>query len=61
MPVLGITDDEADTLIAFLEWTSKVDTNVWPPKPVPGLKVSGGGTGDVAYEKNNCSSCHIIN
>ena len=34
MPKLGITSDEADNLIAFLDWVSKVDTNGWPPKPI---------------------------
>jgi len=60
MPVLGITDDEADKLIAFLEWTSKVDTNGWPPKPVLAAMLKARGKGVVVYEANGCSACHMI-
>ena len=34
MPKFGITADEADKLLAFLDWSAKVDTNGWPPKPI---------------------------
>ena len=34
MPTLGINDKEADDLMAFLDWMSKVDTNGWPPDPI---------------------------
>lgn len=65
MPNLGITSAEADDLIAFLEWVSKVDTNNWPPKPIlAGAMVAGAKEltpGQRVYQKNGCSSCHIIN
>ena len=48
MPKLGITSDEADNLIAFLDWISKVDTNGWPPKPI--LATAAG----VARETADC-------
>ncbi|KWT91860.1 c-type cytochrome [Candidatus Magnetominusculus xianensis] len=57
MPVLGITDDEAEKLFVFLEWISKVDTNGWPPKPI----MSKGSSSAAVYEKYSCSSCHLIN
>lgn len=59
MPVLGISGEEADNLIAFLDWTSKVDTNGWPPEPV----LAGAGRpriGVAAYERHGCAACHMI-
>jgi nitric oxide reductase subunit C len=59
MPVLGITDEEAGKLIAFLGWTSKVDTNGWPPKPI--LAVAKAPTPGIhEYEKHGCAACHMI-
>ncbi|MBI4843729.1 MAG: c-type cytochrome [Nitrospirae bacterium] len=62
MPVLGISAEEADNLIAFLVWTSKVDTNGWPPKPILAL---GGNkkesAGEALFRKNDCAACHQIN
>ena len=43
MPKLGISSEEADKLLAFLEWTSKVDTNGWPPKPIFAVAAGVGG------------------
>lgn len=31
MPQFNLTDEEIDALAAFLEWTSKIDDNNWPP------------------------------
>ncbi len=60
MPVLGITPEEADRLVAFLEWISKVDTNGWPPKPVLAAYTVPPSPGVVVYQKYNCSACHMI-
>lgn len=64
MPNLGITSEEADNLIAFLEWISKINTNQWPPKPilasaaaVAGRELSGG---EKVYRSQGCSGCHTI-
>ncbi|MBI5632959.1 MAG: cytochrome c [Nitrospirae bacterium] len=65
MPKLGIRAEEADDLIAFLDWTSKVDTNGWPPKPI--LAAAGGVAGkeltegQKVYQSHGCSACHTIN
>jgi len=65
MPKLGIRSEEADDLIAFLDWNSKVDTNGWPPKPI--LAVAGGvagkelSEGQRIYQSLGCSACHTIN
>ena len=65
MPTLGITSDEADRLIAFLGWVSKVDTNNWPPKPILATAASVGGrqltAGQLVYQAQGCSNCHSIN
>lgn len=34
MPNLSISDDEAQQLVAFLQWVSRIDTNGWPPEPM---------------------------
>ena len=31
MPQFHLTDQELDDMVAFLKWTSEVDTNKWPP------------------------------
>ncbi|CAD5107162.1 c-type cytochrome [Zestomonas carbonaria] len=31
MPQFNLSDRELDDLAAFLRWTSKIDTNDWPP------------------------------
>ncbi len=64
MPKFGITTEEADHLIAFLEWTSRVDTNGWPPKPILAAAAGVGGqeltTGQRLYQSLGCSGCHMI-
>ncbi|MDO8746122.1 MAG: c-type cytochrome, partial [Thermodesulfovibrionales bacterium] len=65
MPKLGISSEEADKLLAFLEWTSKVDTNGWPPKPILATAAGVGGKelteGQKIYQSSICSNCHMIN
>ncbi len=65
MPKLGISSDEADKLMAFLTWVSKVDTNGWPPKPILATAAGVAGReltqGQRIYQSLGCSGCHIIN
>lgn len=65
MPKFGITAEEADHLIAFLDWISKVDTNGWPPKPILATAIGVGGkeltAGQRLYQSLGCSGCHMIN
>jgi nitric oxide reductase subunit C len=65
MPKLGISSEEADSLIAFLEWISKVDTNGWPPKPLLASVVGAGikilTEGQKVFQSQGCINCHIIN
>jgi nitric oxide reductase subunit C len=64
MPTLGITSVEADNLIAFLDWVSKVDTNNWPPKPILATAAGVAGkpltAGQLIYQSQGCSNCHSI-
>ena len=62
MPVLGITETEADNLVAFLDWTSKVDTNDWPPKPILAVAAAGSGAspGQMLFQEQDCAACHQI-
>ncbi|MDI6729031.1 MAG: cbb3-type cytochrome c oxidase subunit II [Thermodesulfovibrionales bacterium] len=64
MPKLGISSKEADDLIAFLDWTSRVDTNGWPPKPIlataAGVAVKELTAGQRVYQSQNCANCHMI-
>ncbi len=65
MPVFGITEQEAEELVALLEWVSKVDTNGWPPKPILASAMVSGAKeltpGQRIYQENKCSACHTIN
>jgi nitric oxide reductase subunit C len=65
MPTFGITSDEADKLLVFLDWISKVDTNGWPPKPILSTAIGVGGkelsAGQRVYQAQGCSACHTIN
>ena len=65
MPKLGISSLEADNMIAFLDWISKVDTNNWPPKPILATAAGVAGkpltAGQLVYQSQGCSNCHTIN
>lgn len=65
MPKLGISSEEADNLLVFLDWISKVDTNGWPPKPILASAAGTAGkeltAGEKVYQAQGCSACHIIN
>jgi len=64
MPKLGIRAEEADDLIAFLDWNSRVDTNGWPPKPILAAAAGVSGKelteGQKLYQSLGCSACHSI-
>jgi len=62
MPVLGISDKEADDLIAFLDWISKVDTNGWPPAPIlaTARMDKAASAGQVLFYRHDCAACHQV-
>jgi len=65
MPKLGISSEEADDLLTFLNWMAKVDTNGWPPEPILATAAALGGKGlspgQQVYRDLSCSACHRIN
>jgi nitric oxide reductase subunit C len=58
MPNFHLTDEQTASLVAFLKWTSQVDTNGWPPSPI------GAGAhepeGHRLFLASGCSTCHAI-
>lgn len=64
MPNLGITSEEAENLIAFLDWTSRINTNNWPPKPILAkearIEDKDMTPGQRLYRSLGCSNCHVI-
>lgn len=67
MPRIPITDKELEDLVAFLKWTSEIDTNEWPPqdqklRPVAGRAVALGlSTGATLFQEKGCFVCHRLN
>lgn len=68
MPNLHVTEQEADDLVAFLEWTGNIDNHDWPPQDseeamsAAERRLSGGvglSRGAAAF-REKCMSCHSI-
>lgn len=76
MPTLGMSEQEIDDVISFLEWVGEIDLNGWPPRPILVAGVSTRGLpGVVADEsadsptsrgeaifmgKGTCAACHAV-
>jgi nitric oxide reductase subunit C len=67
MPRISITDKELEDLVKFLQWTSEIDTNEWPPqdqklRPVAGRAVAIGlSRGAALFQEKGCFACHRLN
>jgi nitric oxide reductase subunit C len=67
MPRFPVTDEELDRLVAFLRWTSEIDTNEWPPqdqklRPVAGRAITlGVSPGAALFQEKGCFTCHKLN
>lgn len=65
MPKLGLSSEEAEDMVTFLTWISKIDTNGWPPKPIlaaaAGISGQALSRGQQVYQSQGCSACHNIN
>jgi len=67
MPRFPVTEKELDDLVAFLKWTSEIDTNEWPPqdqklRPVAGRAVALGlSPGATLFQEKRCFACHRLN
>ncbi len=66
MPRLPVTDRELTQLVAFLKWTSEIDTHDWPPQDAKlrrtaqaagGMGVSPGAT---FFKDKGCFGCHKL-
>lgn len=76
MPDLGMTAQEIEDVISFLDWVGDIDLNGWPPRPilVAGVAVRGmpgvSGTGesdqavvrglDLFHGDGGCAGCHAL-
>lgn len=64
MPNQRLEAVQAESLVAFVEWVSRVDTNNWPPQPLA-LSAAAGDIGQPAgarlFDQRGCSGCHRIN
>jgi len=66
MPHLPLTERELSDLVAFLKWTSEIDTHDWPPQdqkfhPAAGRAVAlGVGPGASLFQEKGCFACHRI-
>jgi nitric oxide reductase subunit C len=71
MPRFAISDEELDHLVAFLRWTSEIDTNEWPPQDQklnpellarrPASVVAGLSPGAALFQDKGCFTCHRLN
>jgi len=66
MPRLPLTDKELEDLVAFLQWTSGIDTQGWPPqdqklRAETGRAVAlGVSPGAVLFQEKGCFACHRL-
>jgi len=66
MPKLAVSDQELTDLVAFLQWTSDIDTHDWPPqdqkfRAAAGRAVAMGvSPGAHLFQTKGCFACHRI-
>jgi len=61
MAGVKLTEQEAENMIALLNWVSGVDTNGWPPEPVMSLNSESMDSGKNIFVSDGCAGCHAIN
>jgi nitric oxide reductase subunit C len=66
MPRFPVTEKELDDLVAFLKWTSEIDTDEWPPQDqnlrpaavrAASLEL---GAGAALFQEKGCFACHRL-
>ncbi len=66
MPQQHVTEPELDQLVAFLEWTSAIDNNNWPPQDQKFRSAAGRGAilglspGAALFNERGCFACHRL-
>ena len=74
MPTLGLSEQQIDDVIAFLEWVGGIDTQGWPPRPIrvsgvptqlPGTETAAAADDAVsrgrrAFDAAGCGACHSV-
>jgi nitric oxide reductase subunit C len=66
MPRLPLMDQEINDLVAFLQWTSEIDTHDWPPQDQKFRPAAGGAMalgvspGALRFQEKGCFACHRI-
>jgi len=67
MPHLALSDQELNDLVAFLKWTSEIDTNEWPPQDAKLRRTArtavamGVSPGAALFKDKGCFGCHRMN
>jgi nitric oxide reductase subunit C len=76
MPTLGLSQEEIDDVISFLDWVGHIDTNGWPPRPIlvsgasprglPGVEAAPDAASAASRGKaifngaGACATCHSV-
>lgn len=69
MPNQGISDGEADDLIAFFKWVGEIDNNDWPPQDSKKqltrgekrmIASVGVSPGAAVFKTRGCMNCHAL-
>lgn len=67
MPQVAMTAQELADLVAFLKWTSEIDTHDWPPQDAKARRTGvaavalGVSAGAALFKDKGCFACHRLN
>jgi len=67
MPHFPVTEEELNDLVAFLKWTSEIDTHDWPPQDAKLRRTTqaavamGVSPGATLFKDKGCFGCHRLN
>jgi nitric oxide reductase subunit C len=59
MPNFHLNEAQISSLVAYLSWVSKIDTNDWPPQP-QGQARQTQPPGSEVFVAQHCNTCHSI-
>ena len=64
MPNYHLSSVQSDSLVAYLGWVSRIDTNGWPPAPQGMANAQASASTELAgariYLAQGCNACHAI-